>query len=444
MKFHSNIVKKFLINTVISLLLFTSVPAQSKENNNNLYAGIAKINITPEKPVKLAGYSGRADELSIGIHDSLYARAVIFEKSGKTLVLVSTDVIDPLTYFRQDILNEFKLEPSELFITAIHTHSGPKLVIDKEKGHPNNVEYTNSLTPKLIAVIREALNNMKEVEIGAGVGYSPIGINRRELKTDGSGWPPWSDFLVKIGRNPYGAAYKDVVIMRVTDSKHKNTPIALLFDYACHGTCLGDDNFFISGDIFGVAEQFIEKIIGNGIIAPAFIGPSGEINPYMMIETAPFNPPFNPESGWIPEFNLQGTMLGEEVVRTFLDIKENLPVGIIQTDFVTMALPGKEDRTLRNEGTDNLSTSLNITAACIGDVGFVGFGCELATEIGMTIKAASPFQYTFIITHCNGSVGYLVPEHLYREGGYEVETSKFAPGAAEMAIKKALDMLYSF
>jgi hypothetical protein len=55
-------------------------------------------------------------------------------------------------------------------------------------------------------------------------------------------------------------------------------------------------------------------------------------------------------------------MLGEEVVRTFVDIKENLPAGMIKTDFVTIELPGKEVKTLRNEGTNNLTNKLNITA----------------------------------------------------------------------------------
>lgn len=439
MKCHFNVMKKLLVNiTILNILFFINAPAQSKDCNNTLYAGVAKIDITPQKPVKLAGYGGRADQLSTGIHDSLYARAVVFKSNDKKLVLVSTDVIRPLTFFREAILKEFSLESSELFLTAVHTHSGPTLVLDKDKGHANNVEYTKSLNPKLITVIREALNNMEKVGIGAGIGYSPVGINRRALHVDGHGHPIWSQFLVKLGRNPYGVTDKEVLIMKVADSENKDKPMAVLIDYACHGTCLSDINFLLSGDVLGVAEQFVEKVIGNGVIAPVFAGASGDINPYMRIATD-----FGPESGWIPEHILQGTMLGEEIVRVCLDINEKLLVGIIKTDFVTIELPGKKRRTLRNEGAEKITTPLNIAAACIGDIGFIGFGCELATEIGMTIKAASPFKYTFVITHCNGTSGYLCPKYQYREGGYEVETSRFAPGAAEIAMKKALDMLYS-
>jgi hypothetical protein len=63
-------------------------------------------------------------------------------------------------------------------------------------------------------------------------------------------------------------------------------------------------------------------------------------------------------------------------------------------------------------------------------------------EIGMAIKDASPYRHTFVITHCNGAAGYLVPENLYIEGGYEVRSSPFAPQAADMVVKEAVRMLH--
>ena len=73
---------------------------------------------------------------------------------------------------------------------------------------------------------------------------------------------------------------------------------------------------------------------------------------------------------------------------------------------------------------------------------FVGFNVEMITEIGLEIKKGSPFRHTFIITHCNGSSGYLVPAEFYKEGGYEVTTTRFAIGSSDMVVKKALKMLY--
>jgi len=87
---------------------------------------------------------------------------------------------------------------------------------------------------------------------------------------------------------------------------------------------------------------------------------------------------------------------------------------------------------------------MNITAARIGDVAFVGFGTEMFTELDLAIKAGSPFKHTFVITHCNGASGYLPPQHLYKEGGYEIYSSPFAPQAADMVVKQALKMLFEF
>ena len=179
---------------------------QSQERQDVLRAGIAKIDITPEKPVKMFGYRARKN-LSEGIHDPLYARAVVFENSGKRLVLVSSDLIGyyggTFKYMQENITEEFNLKPDELFLSGIHTHAGPTLTVDKENGHPNNLEYTEKLKEKLITIIRDAINDMTTVHTGVGIGYSPIGSNRREMQHDGS---------IKLGRNPYDPTDKEVLV----------------------------------------------------------------------------------------------------------------------------------------------------------------------------------------------------------------------------------------
>ena len=84
---------------------------------------------------------------------------------------------------------------------------------------------------------------------------------------------------------------------------------------------------------------------------------------------------------------------------------------------------------------------LTITAARLGDVAILGLGAEVFNEIGRAIKTASPFPNTIVITHCNGSGGYLPTRPSYDEGGYEVQSSRFAPGAAEHVIEEAGRML---
>jgi hypothetical protein len=179
----------------------------------------------------------------------------------------------------------------------------------------------------------------------------------------------------------------------------------------------------------------VEKILGPDLMAPVFAGASGNIDPWYRVL-----PSFETENGWIPEPELLGIFLGEEVVHVFRNVETSSSKAEIRTGFATLALPGKKKED-QGEGDASPAKELNVTVARIGDVALVGVGCELLTEIGMAIKAGSPFEHTLVITHCNGRAGYLPPENLYPEGGYEVDRTGFAPQAADVLVKESLRML---
>jgi hypothetical protein len=219
-------------------------------------------------------------------------------------------------------------------------------------------------------------------------------------------------------------------------AKSDGTPVAVAFNYATHGTSLGFDNYSISGDVLGLAEQFVEKILGSNVVVPAFAGASGNIDPWYRVL-----PGFNTEPGWIPEPVLLGTFLGEEVVHVYRDIKQTGPADRIRTDYARLQLPAKPGDEVpadKNPGTMPFA----VTVARLGDVAFVGLGGEVLTEIGMTIKAGSPCEHTFVITHCNGAAGYLAPKELHVQGGYEVKSSHFTPKAADIVIRESIRMLH--
>jgi len=55
----------------------------------------------------------------------------------------------------------------------------------------------------------------------------------------------------------------------------------------------------------------------------------------------------------------------------------------------------------------------------IGDLGICAIPFEVFVEIGLEIKAKSPFEQTFIISQANGSYGYLPSVAQHELGGYE-------------------------
>jgi hypothetical protein len=417
---------------LVGLAVLVVVPARSHADvPGGLRAGAARIDITPEKPVRMAGYGSRKDP-STGVHDPLSARVLAFEAGGRRLVLVSTDLIGfydgTAEVMRRAVLDACHLKPSELFLAAIHTHAAPTLTVEKDGGHANNLEYTESLKGKLVAVVRQALGAMEPAAVGVGVGYSPVGMNRRELRVRRNG-----NSSIVLGRNPDGPTDKEVLVMKVASPE--GTPRAVAFSYAVHGTSLGPRNHAISGDVLGLAAQLGEKVLGPGVVVPAFAGASGDIDPWFRVL-----PAFNTEPGWTPEPVLLGSLLGQEVVHVYRGIKETAPTDRLATNLVTLQLPAKpnEDGSAPKPGT----VAFTVTAARLGDVAFVGLGGEVLTQIGKAIKAASPVRHTFIITHCNGAAGYLAPKQAHVEGGYEVRTSPFAPQAADTVIRETVRMLH--
>jgi neutral ceramidase len=408
----------------LSLLL----PAAGAEG---LRAGGARVDVTPTQPVALAGYASRTN-LSQGVHDPLWARALAFEQDGARLVLVSLDSLgfynqtaEPL---RQAILDGCGLKPSELFLCAIHTHSAPTLTLDPDHGPAPNVEYTRALRVQLAAVVRTALEHLAPVKIGFGAGSSPVGVNRRELIQDKGGRTK-----IVLGRNPAVLTDREVQVLKVARADGGAT-VAALFAYAVHSTSLGPRNYLVSGDIHGLAAQFMEQYLGGEAVAPEFAGASGDIDPWVRVL-----PGFKTDKGWEPEPILMATLLGEEVARVFDGVTPTNMDCPIKTAFKTIQLPAKPSADPLTPA--DATVSFNITVAQLGGMAFVGVGGELFNELGQTIKSNSAFHPTFILTHCNGAAGYVPTQASYPAGGYEVDSSRLAAGGGERIAEEAVRML---
>ena len=109
-------------------VLLVAIAMAWAAGGGELRGGFARIDITPTKPVTMAGYAARTN-VSQGVHDPLSARAMALEADGKRVVIVSVDNLgwynDTAEPTRQAILEQTKLQPSELLMAAIHTHSAP-------------------------------------------------------------------------------------------------------------------------------------------------------------------------------------------------------------------------------------------------------------------------------------------------------------------------------
>lgn len=420
--------KPSLVCRLIGLLLFVLFLNPLVAAESSLKMGTARIDITPDESVMLAGYGSRK-EPSIGIHDRLYVRVIAFEQDSRRLVLVSTDVLGfyggTYDFVVKAVQSELNIPPEDLLLCSIHTHSAPTLTVDDQQGYPSNLRYTRLLTERIVGAIRSALALSEPVRMGTARGDSPVGVNRRELRPDGS---------IVLGRNPGGIRDTEVRTLGIFNAAGELRGV--VYNYATHATSLGAQNLLISGDLVGLAAAALEQRYPNATVA-TLIGPSADIDPWYRVL-----PGFNTEQGWIPETELLGRLLAAEVAQSLERIKPDREAAPISTISSTLHLPAKVRGRLSADPNANLPAApLRLSAARLGDVAFLGISGEVLTEVGLAIKEASPFPFTLVVTHCNGAHGYLPPAQLYPEGGYEVETSPFAPEAAGIVVKEAMRLL---
>ncbi len=77
----------------------------------------------------------------------------------------------------------------------------------------------------------------------------------------------------------------------------------------------------------------------------------------------------------------------------------------------------------------------------IGQFVLITTATELGVEIGLNLKEASPFEYTFVAAYSNGYLQYGPPAADYPKGGYEVTECFLAPEWQALYEAKALEVL---
>jgi hypothetical protein len=356
------------------------------------------------------------DRISEGVHDRLYARAIAFASGPARLVIVSADLASFAfgPYFQNRIAERLGLRPDEILLCATHTHSGPQLSLNRDYPHPGNAAYTESLNTKLVTVVDRALRALAPARLSVGHGTSRVGMSRRLILPDGR---------VEMLPNPAGISDPDVLAIRV--ERERGGLMAVLFSYACHSRSLRRPNRLVSGDILGIAEQHVETRLGGQVIVAAFAGASADVDPARIVDS------FAAPEGAVPETVRQGRSLGDSVVEAVNAATAMASPAQFRFSTADVPLPRKHGR----------PQPVRVVTAAFGDIGLAAVECEVSTQIGLAVKAASPFRHTFVATVCYAWGGYLPATSQYPEGGYEVDRTSYAPGAAEALVEATIGML---
>lgn len=390
-------------------------------------AGQAKVRITPEKPMWLAGYSSRTKPAEGTMHE-LWVKALALEAADGTRgVVVAADLLGFTKAIYEEVIRrvekDFGLQRRQVMLTTTHTHSGPALAGALEDCYPLDEqqkqlidEYSGQLAGKVVTAIGEAISSMAPATLWRGQGTTDFAVNRRNNSEAA---------VIKLreeGLQPKGPSDHDVPVLVVRSKEGK--PLALLFGYACHSTTLAGYEW--SGDYSGFTQIALEEQY-PGAIAMFYIGCGADQNP-------------------LPRRTVElcekyGNMLAEAVNDVLAKPMEPVP-SVLQTRFEFVEV-GMETPTLESLKSVDKATAIHARRAerlralleqgekfpttypvpvqvwKLGDRQlWIALGGEVVVDYALDFKQKYG-QETWVAGYTNDCMSYIPSERIWKEGGYE-------------------------
>jgi hypothetical protein len=387
--------------------------------------GVAKIDITPQTPVRMYGYASRTTE-SEGIAGRLHAAALVIgadDGEGPT-VLLTVDCGAVPTELSDAVLRRIQathpVKPERFMLCHSHNHSGPNLkgmssITGQE--HEHLAQYAQYLSARLEQVVRSALESRQPAHLTRTEGHVGFAANRRVLK-DGK----WSGF----GAVPDGAVDHSLPLLCVTAVDGKR--LAVVVNYACHATTLRGNFQQVHGDWVACAQEAIEADF-PGTIAMVTIGCGADADPY--------------PHGTVDLCEQHGRALADEVKRLLAGPLR--PVSrTIAARMTTLEIPfepvpslgeleelAKTSRTAKRvlsqqqaETEPPEPRTFRIATWTFGDdLAMVFFSDEVVVDYALRLKNEWDADRLWISAYTGDVSGYIVSKRLLSEGGYEVNSS---------------------
>src|SRR5205823_10800124 len=83
---------------------------------------------------------------------------------------------------------------------------------------------------------------------------------------------------------------------------------------------------------------------------------------------------------------------------------------------------------------DSDPVGIRLSLLMINDIALAGVSGEVMTMIHEHLKKRATSSSTVMVTHANGSSGYIPDDAAFEQISYEITTSRLKPGCAEKAI----------
>jgi hypothetical protein len=446
---------------VISVLLLgvgAGVGSERDPDKRIFRAGAASSNITPPLGEPVVG--GWQSPPAGDVHDELWARCIVLDDGATKLVIVICDSLgiapEVLDAARDIIHDKTGIARANMMMAATHTHSSISATARNRLVRENELrDYQRFLVTRIADAVSRAVNNLEPARIGWESGSLPGQVfNRRCYMKPGTPTPNPFGGVDKVVMNPgrgnpnilkaAGPTDPEIAFLSVQSSVDRR-PIALLANYSLHYVG-GGEKGVISADYFGMFSDRIQQLLGADRTDPPFVGimsngTSGDINNINWLKKSQGRPaPYE-------KMRQVADLAADAVYRAHRNVKFHdwVPLGAAQKEltlavrrpdaeqvaYARKILDKSEDakpyhrhertyanRTLQMQESP-AEVSVSLQAFRIGDLGICAIPFEVFVEIGLELKAESPFERTFVISHANGSYGYLPTVKQHALGGYE-------------------------
>lgn len=484
-----------LIRRLIFLTLAGAGVLPAADVATGLRAGADRSDITPHLGVLIPG--GFVAPYATRVHDPLSVRTLVLDDGTTRIAFVVVDsgalprvVCDEA---KRRVLQQTGMPASHVVIAATHTHSagsalrmsGPDLTewLDRD-GHTQSrepmSEYQAFISRRIADSVQCAINRLEPARVGWGVGQVADQVfNRR-----------WYVKSEAIRRNPFGgvdavrmnppiaspelvepAGPTDPDVCFVSVQSRSGRPIALLANYALHyiGGGLAAE---ISADYFGMFAERIGELLGATSQDPPFVGimsngTSADVigrDPRVRVEP---EPPY-------AKMRRVANIVAAEVYRAYqsvqyrndvkLDVRyEELALQPRRPTPEMLAYAGRvlagrpagekpwhaQERTyaemVRQAQDAPAQLQVPVQAFRIGDLAIAVTPVETFAEMGLELKARTPFAKAFTIELANAWYGYMPTVRQHALGGYEtwLGVNRLEQDAAPKMLATLLRMMES-
>jgi hypothetical protein len=211
-------------------------------------------------------------------------------------------------------------------------------------------------------------------------------------------------------------------------------PLALVWNYAIHGTTLGPRNLHLSGDVMGEASARLERDLGAPVL---FVnGAVGDVSPGRHGERATAE--LGAELAAAAQAGWAAATLVERPVLQVGHTTVTLPPPRLS---VRNCLQGWAPRWLTLPLGWIFPGETTLTAVAIAGTGWVTLPGELQTSLGRGIKKTTGLRHTLLAGLSNDYLGYFVAAADYQRPTYVSCGSVYGPQAGSCLAHAAAGLL---